>query len=52
VAFESAAEPRFWRPDLPETYDGVFERALAKAPERRFPSARAFMAALRGERPL
>jgi len=49
VAHEPVLSPRQWRPDLPEAYDAVFGRALAKAPERRFPCARDFVAALRGE---
>lgn len=35
------------RPDLPAAVDAVFERVLAKAPERRFESCGAFAAALR-----
>jgi serine/threonine-protein kinase len=49
VALEPAAAPRSWKPDLPEAYDLIFGRALAKTPEYRFPSAGAFVAALRGE---
>ena len=49
VVHEPVMSPRLWRPGLPEAYDGVFGRALAKVPERRFPSAREFVAALRGE---
>jgi len=49
VAHEPVLSPRQWRPDLPEAYDAVFGRALAKAPERRFLSAREFVGALRGE---
>ena len=40
VAHEPVLAPRLWRAELPEAYDGVFGRALAKVPERRFPSAR------------
>jgi len=49
VVHEPVLAPRLWRPDLPEAYDAVFGRALAKAPERRFPSACELVAALRGE---
>ncbi|MEV4891296.1 serine/threonine-protein kinase [Nonomuraea sp. NPDC055795] len=35
------------RPDLPLEVDGVMMRALAKAPEQRYPSCTAFVAALR-----
>ena len=49
VVHEPLLSPRVWRPELPEAFDGVFGRALAKAPERRFPTARAFVAALRGQ---
>jgi TonB family protein len=49
VVHEPVLAPRLWRPDLPEAYDAVFGRALAKAPERRFSSACELVAALRGE---
>jgi serine/threonine-protein kinase len=35
------------RPDLPREVDLVFQRALAKQPQHRYPSARAFVDALR-----
>jgi eukaryotic-like serine/threonine-protein kinase len=38
--------PSTWNPHLPRPYDDVFGRALAKDPAARFPSARAFVAAL------
>jgi TonB family protein len=49
VVHEPVASPRLWKRELPEAGDAVFSRALAKAPELRFPSARGFVAALRGE---
>src|SRR6266581_2345848 len=49
VVHEPVLSPRLWRPELPEAWDAVFGQALAKTPERRFPSAREFVAALRGE---
>src|SRR6478672_13188576 len=35
-------------PSLPQSFDAVFRRALAKDPSRRYPSAAEFVAALRG----
>jgi serine/threonine protein kinase/DNA-binding beta-propeller fold protein YncE len=36
-----------WRPDLPGAVDAVLDRALAKAPDDRYPNCLAFAAALR-----
>jgi TonB family protein len=49
VVHVAAAPPRTLLGELPPHFDDVFRRALAKAPERRFPNAGAFLAALRGE---
>src|SRR5258708_11380746 len=49
LVHEPGASPRHSEPELPEALGEVFSRALAKAPELRFPSARGFVAALRGE---
>jgi serine/threonine-protein kinase len=49
VMHEAAPAPRTWRSDLPEVYDRVFERALAKDPADRFESAEQLVAALAGE---
>jgi len=49
VVNENPPPPRQLHADLPERYDGIFERALAKAPGSRFPSASAFVAALDGK---
>ncbi len=49
VVHEPAAAPRSWLDELPPHVDDVFRRALAKAPQQRFPTAGAFLAALRGE---
>jgi serine/threonine-protein kinase len=49
VVHQPVASARLWKRELPEACDAVFGRALAKAPELRFPSARAFVAALGGE---
>jgi tRNA A-37 threonylcarbamoyl transferase component Bud32 len=38
--------PSTMLPPLPTAYDGIFERALAKDPARRFPTAAAFVDAL------
>jgi TonB family protein len=46
VMSEVAAPPRQWNRDLPERYDDVFERALAKDASRRYPTALEFVAAL------
>jgi serine/threonine-protein kinase len=46
VMSEVPAPPRQWNRDLPERYDDVFERALAKDPGRRYPTATEFVAAL------
>ena len=51
----AAAEAERARPGLPEAFDAVIERALAKDPEERYPSAgdlgRAALAAAAGRRP-
>jgi eukaryotic-like serine/threonine-protein kinase len=49
VVHEPAPPPRTLGTDLPEHFDHVFERALAKDPGQRFPTASAFLSALRGE---
>jgi TonB family protein len=41
--------PSTLAPDLPPTFDDVFQRALAKRPEQRFGSALALLRALKGE---
>jgi TonB family protein len=46
VMHDSAPPPRRWNADLPERYDEVFARALAKDPSRRFATATEFVAAL------
>ncbi|MGQ9888924.1 MAG: protein kinase domain-containing protein [Aggregatilineales bacterium] len=43
---EQPTPPSVWRADLPETVRPVLERAMAKAPADRYPSARAFAEAL------
>jgi len=46
VVHEDPPPPRKWNQDLPQRYDDVFRKALAKDPAARFPSAQAFLAAL------
>jgi serine/threonine-protein kinase len=46
VMHESAPPPRRWNAALPERYDDVFARALAKDPAQRYPTATAFVGAL------
>jgi serine/threonine-protein kinase len=46
VVHEDPQPPRLWREDLPPRFDAIFARALSKDPAQRFPSARAFLAAL------
>ena len=46
VMHESAPPPRRWNAALPERYDDVFARALAKAPAERYATATAFVGAL------
>lgn len=48
VVHADAAAPAKHAPDLPAWTDGVFARALAKEPGRRFSSAREFVNALSG----
>jgi TonB family protein len=43
-----APTPRTFRDDLPDYYDAVFRKALAKDPAHRFPTASALVAALYG----
>jgi TonB family protein len=49
VVHEPSPPPRELSPDLPPHFDHVFARALAKEPGLRFPTATAFLSALRGE---
>lgn len=51
VVNEPALPLGHWRSDLPAALDAVFEKALAKAPEQRFGSARELIVALGGEMP-
>ncbi len=46
-AYERVPSAAKQNPSLPATVDAVFDRALAKLPADRFPSSRAFVAALR-----
>ncbi len=46
ITLDEPASPRDLRPDLPAPAAAVIVRALAKAPEQRFPSAGAFAQAL------
>ena len=46
VMSEVPAPPRQWNSALPERYDDVFERALAKDPKRRYATGSEFLAAL------
>jgi serine/threonine-protein kinase len=46
VVHEDPPPPRSWNQELPPRYDEVFRKALAKDPAARFPTARAFVAAL------
>jgi serine/threonine-protein kinase len=46
VMSEVPAPPRQWNSALPERYDDVFERALAKDPKRRYATGGEFLAAL------
>jgi eukaryotic-like serine/threonine-protein kinase len=46
VMSEVPAPPRQWNSTLPERYDDVFERALAKDPKRRYATGGEFLAAL------
>jgi TonB family protein len=48
VVNEPAPPPRSWNLDLPESFDEVFARALAKNPADRYSSAMAFVSALSG----
>lgn len=45
--YDDPPPPTGTRPDLPPAVDGVFAKALAKRPEDRYDSCRAFVAALR-----
>jgi predicted Ser/Thr protein kinase len=47
IAFEEPLLPRSLRPDLPETVERVLLKQLAKTPAARYPSAHAFLTALR-----
>ena len=46
VVHTPAPPPCQWNGDLPERYDRIFERALAKEPNDRYPSAGALVTAL------
>jgi serine/threonine-protein kinase len=46
VVHEDPPPPRRWNDALPERYDGVFRKALAKDPAARFPTAQDFVGAL------
>jgi hypothetical protein len=51
VVYEDAVPPTRLNPSLPPAYDAIFERMLAKDPERRLPTASAFLNALEAHRP-
>lgn len=46
IVHEPPPPLRVWLPDLPNEVDNVLARALAKDPKARYPTARAFVAAL------
>jgi serine/threonine-protein kinase len=46
VVHEEPPPPRQWDVALPPSYDAIFRKALAKAPEQRYPNAAALVAAL------
>ena len=46
VVHEEAPPPRQWDFELPMSYDAIFRKALAKAPDKRFPDAASLVAAL------
>ena len=48
VVHSAPKPPSAFRDDLPEYYDAVFRKALAKDPAQRFPTAAALMTALYG----
>ncbi|MBI4491322.1 MAG: protein kinase [Chloroflexi bacterium] len=47
--YQAPPSLRAARPDLPQHVDAAIQRMLSKAPEQRFPSAAAFVAALGGQ---